>query len=67
MAVNCEDVPIAGGVPATMTLETVVPGAVGDAGERSDEQPAPKSIIANPTIARLKPAMAPEPVYRKRE
>jgi hypothetical protein len=28
MAVNCEDVPMAGGVPATMILETVVVGAV---------------------------------------
>jgi hypothetical protein len=57
IAVNCDDVPIAGGVPATITLATVGPGAVGDAGDRSDEQPVPDSATANPTIAGVRRIM----------
>ena len=67
MAVNCEDDPTEGGVPTTITLETVVPGAVGDAGERSDEQPAHNSVIATPTIAGLKPVITLNPVYKMGE
>ncbi|HJU44607.1 MAG TPA: hypothetical protein VJ691_17400 [Vicinamibacterales bacterium] len=52
-AVNCEDVPIGGGVPTTVTRATVAPGAVGEPGDRSDEQPAQNIVMARPTSARL--------------